>query len=145
MGMFCFAGRVDPSLKTTSTSFSVKAEPPTLSCRDDALVENGAAATKLCLLPLEMRTITAAVGLLPTGETSTAIRTTLDYSTLLLCQIEGTHYKKTKIPSAWFESSFRRYKLLTPSPAGASLRQNPGKIGYLIQAVLKVVSAPARL
>ena len=33
---------------------------------------------------------------------------------------------------------------LLPLPAGGSLRQNPGKIGRLIQVVLKVVSAPAR-
>ena len=34
---------------------------------------------------------------------------------------------------------------LLPPPAGGSLRQNPGKIGRSIQAVLMVVSAPARL
>ena len=40
----------------SSTTFGMKAEPPALSCRDDVLVENGAAAPKLCLSPLEMRT-----------------------------------------------------------------------------------------
>ncbi|CAN0038774.1 unnamed protein product, partial [Ascophyllum nodosum] len=52
------ANRVDPD-PMCSTSFGVKAEPPALPYRDDALVENGAAAPKSCLSPLEMRTITA--------------------------------------------------------------------------------------
>ena len=34
-------------------------------------------------------------------------------------------------------------KLLAAPPAGRSLRQNPGNMGRSIQAVLKVVSAPA--
>ena len=37
--------RVDPD-PMCSTSFGVKAEPTTLPCRDDVLVENGAAAPK---------------------------------------------------------------------------------------------------
>ena len=41
--------------------------PPTLPCtRDDTLVDNDAAAPKPCLPPVEMRTSTAAGGLLPT-------------------------------------------------------------------------------
>ena len=56
---------------TTSTSFGVKAEPPALPCRDDVLVENGAAASKSCLLPFEMCSPIAAGGLLPTSEAST--------------------------------------------------------------------------
>ena len=40
--------RVDPGSKT-STSFGVKAEPTALPCRDDVLVEDGAAALKSCL------------------------------------------------------------------------------------------------
>ena len=37
---------------TSSTSFSVKAEPPALPCRDDVLVDKGAAALKSCHSPL---------------------------------------------------------------------------------------------
>ena len=44
------------------------AEPPALPCRDDVLVENGAAAPKSCLPSLELRSPTAAGDLLPTGE-----------------------------------------------------------------------------
>ena len=67
--------QVDPGPKT-STSFGVKAEPRTLPCRDDVVVESGDAAPKSCLLSLEMRTTTAAGGSVPTGKTSTAMETT---------------------------------------------------------------------
>ena len=59
-----------------STCFGMMAKPPALFCRDDVLVENGAAAPKSCLPPLEMRSPKAAGGLLPTGEASIATRTT---------------------------------------------------------------------
>ena len=60
----------------TSITFGVEAEPPDLPCREDALVEDGATAPKSCLPSLEMRSPTGAGGLLPTGETSTATRST---------------------------------------------------------------------
>ena len=53
---------------TCSTSFGVEAEPSALPCRDDVLVENGAAAPKSCLSPLKMCTPTAGGGLLPTDK-----------------------------------------------------------------------------
>ena len=49
--------------------------PALNSSRDDALVDNGAAPTKPCFSPAEMRTGTAAGGLLSAGTVSTAIRT----------------------------------------------------------------------
>ena len=86
------------------------AEPPDLPCREDVLVEDGAAAPKSCL---EMRT-TAAGGLLPTGEVSTATKTTFNKSTLRLYATEEMNSKDNKlwtsIPSAWYDSSF--WKLL---------------------------------
>ena len=66
---------VEPGPNTNSTTFGVKAEPPALLCRDDVVVESGDAAPKTCLPSLEMRSPTAAGGLLPTGETSTATKT----------------------------------------------------------------------
>ena len=75
-GDSCCANRVDPGSNTTSTSFGVKADPPALPCRDDALVDNSAAAPKSCLPSLEMRSPTAAGGLLPAGEASIATTTT---------------------------------------------------------------------
>ena len=89
------ASRVDPGSKTISTSFGVKAELPAFPCRDYVVVENGAAALKSWPSSLEMRTTTAAGGLLLTGETSTATRTTFDDSTLWFCQTEETHSERT--------------------------------------------------
>ena len=40
------ASQVDRGSKTNSTSFDVMAEPPVFPCRDDVVVENGAAAPK---------------------------------------------------------------------------------------------------
>ena len=69
----CTAQRVQDRPKT-STCFGMMAELPDLPCREDVLVENGASAPRSCLPSLEMRTATAAGGLLPTGETSTATK-----------------------------------------------------------------------
>ena len=68
----CSANRVQVGSKTTSTSFGVNAESSALPCRNDVVVENGTATPKSCVSPLEMRTTTAAGGLLPTVKTTTA-------------------------------------------------------------------------
>ena len=70
------SARVDGGL-TSLTSFGIiKAEPlaPEKSIVD-ALVDKGAEAPKPCLLPVKMRTPTAAGGSLPAGTASTAMRT----------------------------------------------------------------------
>ena len=59
-----------------SITFGVEAEPPDLPCREDVLVEDGATSPKSCLPSLEIRSPTAAGGLVPTGEDSTATETT---------------------------------------------------------------------
>ena len=113
-GDSCSANRAGPGPKTTSISFGVKAKPPALPCTDDVLVENGAAAPKSCLLPLEMRAATAAGGLLPTSKTSIATRTTsISY---LFGSNEETNSKKTSTQYASYDSSFwRNYLLAVPS------------------------------
>ena len=60
----------------TSISFGMMAEPPDLSCRDDGSVEEGATSPESCLPSLEMRSSTAAGGLVPIGEASAATETT---------------------------------------------------------------------
>ena len=78
-GDSCSARRVQAGPKS-STSFGDDFTGP-LSLpfsRDDVLVGNGAEAPKVYLSPLEMRTPTAAGGLLPTDTTSTVTRTTFD-------------------------------------------------------------------
>ena len=98
------ANRVDPD-PICSTIFGMKAKPPVLPCRGDALVENDAATPKLCLSPLEMRTTTAAGGLLSTSKTSTATRTPFDQPTLGFCLIEEKKLR-TATQSASHDSSF---------------------------------------
>ena len=94
------ASRVDPGPKTNSTSFGVKVEPPALPCRDVVVVENGAAAPKSRLSLLDMRTTSDAGGLLPTGKTSTATKTTFNQPHLRLYSPKETNLW-TSIPSAW--------------------------------------------
>ena len=72
-GDSCSAKRVLADL-TSSTSFGIEAEPPALPRSDDVLVEKGAAGPKPCLSPVEMRTLTAAGNLRPTGKASAATR-----------------------------------------------------------------------
>ena len=147
-----YARRVEPGPNTNSTSFGVKAEPPTLPCRDDVVVESGNAASESCLPSLEMRSSTAAGGLVPTGETSTASETTSNEPLLRFYETEEMNPEGdskmedswTLTPSASYESSSFWRLSATPYCRRGSLTQNPGKIGPLIQAVLEVTSAPAR-
>ena len=108
-GDSCTARSVHDGPKT-STCFGVKAEPPALSCRDGVLVEDGAVEPKSCLPSLEMRTTTAARGLLPTGETSTATKIAFNKPPLRFNWTEETNPKETNlltsVLSAWYDSSF---------------------------------------
>ena len=108
-GDSCTTQKVQDGSKT-SINFGVKAKPPDLPCREDILVEDGAAAPKSCLPSVEMRTTTAAGGLVPIGNTSTATETTLNEPFLLFSATEETNSKKekiwTSIPSTWYDSSF---------------------------------------
>ena len=78
------ARRVEPGPRTNSTSVGMMAEPPALPCRDDVLAENGDASPKSCLPFLKMRSPSAAGGLLPTEEASTATEATFNKSFLRL-------------------------------------------------------------
>ena len=103
------ARQVEPG-PTNSTSFGMKAEPLALiPCRDVSVVECGAAAFKSCLPSMEMRTSTAAGGLVPTGDVSKASETTLNEPPLRFCLTEETDLKTetswTSIPSASYDSS----------------------------------------
>ena len=93
----------------TSIAFGVEAEPPDLPCREDVLVEDAAAAPKSCLPSLEMRTTTAAGGLVPTGKTSTTSETNFNQSPLRFCSTEETDLeaicKKTSTPYVSYDSN----------------------------------------
>ena len=91
-GDSCTEQKVQDGPKT-STSFVMKAKPPALPCRDDVVVESGDAAPKSCLPSSEMRSPTAASGLVPTGKTSTATETTVNE---LLLQFYSTEEENSK-------------------------------------------------
>ena len=99
-----------------STSFGVKAEPPALPCRDDVVVESGDAAPESCLPSLEMRSSTAAGGLVPTGEASKATETTVNKPLLQFYSTEEENSKKTKIRTStpyvsYYSSVFQKSNL----------------------------------
>ena len=149
------ARRVEPGPNNNSTSFGVKAEPPAFPCRGDVvMVEWGDAASESCLPSLEMRSSTAAGGLVPTGEASKAKETNFNQPPLRLCSTEETDHLEAKCkihglqfhpPHTTAAASSRRETCLLLPTAGGSLTQNLGKIGLLIQAVHKVTSAPAHV
>ena len=62
--------------RTPRSLSALKPNLPISLTGDDVLVEDGDAAPRSCLPSLEMRSPTTAGGLLPTGEASTATRTT---------------------------------------------------------------------
>ena len=100
-----------------SACYGVMAEPPALPCRDNIVVENGAAAPKSCLSSLKMRSPTAAGGLLPTGEASITTRTTFSQPPLRLYSTEETNSKKTSTPYKSYDSSFFRKNNLPAAPS----------------------------
>ena len=101
------AYRVDPGPNTNSTSFGMMAEPPALSCRDDVVFESDDAAPKSCLSSLEMRSPTAAGGLVPIGETSTATETTANKPLFQLYSTERENSKKKKLRTSIYPPGTR--------------------------------------
>ena len=103
------ARQVEPGPNINSTSFGVKPKTPALPCRDDDVVESGDAAPQSCIPSLEMRSSTAAGGLVLTGEASTATETNFNQPPLRFCSTEETDLetkcKKTSIPSTSYDSS----------------------------------------
>ena len=102
----------------------MEAEPPDLPCRDDVLVEGGDAAPKSCLPSLEMRSLTAAGGLLLTGEAPTATRTTSNEPLLRFYATEEMNLEEdskkgnlwTSTPYASYESSVIQKSNLSAAP-----------------------------
>ena len=60
------SAQIDPDTMCLASFGDDSTGPPALPCfRNDALVDKGAVAPKPCLSPVEIRTLTAAGGLLP--------------------------------------------------------------------------------
>ena len=106
-GDYFSARRVEPGSTTNSTSIGVKADPPALPCRDDSMVECGSAASELCFPSIEMRSSTAAGGLVLTGDASKTSETTLNEPPLRFFLTEETDLKAkkswTSVPSAFVQ------------------------------------------
>ena len=131
-GGSCSANQVDPDPMCLTSFGNDSTGPPALPCTmDDALVDNGAAAPKPCLSPVEMRTPTAADGLLPAGRASTTMRIIFPQP-LFPWSLEEIKKYTSRI----------NYKL-APSRQRVT-PQNQGKLWCSIPTVLQVVSAPDR-
>ena len=109
------------------------AEPSALPCRDDILVENGDASPKSCLLLLEMRSSSAAGGLLPTGEAFSATRTTLNKPPLRFYSTEETDSKtnwRTRILYVLYDSNFLpaaySFRMVIETKSGKNRMFDPG-------------------
>ena len=123
----------------------MKAEPPALPCRDDVLVENGAAASKSCLSPFEMCSPIATGGLLPTSEASTQRRGPPLTSHLFGFTRPGRRIlRRHQFNTPRTTAASGGITCLLPPLAGGSLKQSRRKIGCSILTVLRVVSTPAR-
>ena len=102
------ANLVDSDPKRSTSFGDDFTGPPAPPCsRDDALVGNGFASPKSCLSSLEMRTPTAAGGLLLTSKTSTATITILHQLPLWFCPPEEMNLG-TLIQYATYYSTFWR-------------------------------------
>ena len=145
------ARRVEPGPNTSSTSFGVKAEPPDLPCKEDVLVEDGATSPESSLPSLEMRSSTAAGGLVPSGKASTATETNFNQPSLRFYSTEEMDSEassketnlRTSTPYASYDSSAFQSKLPAAPYCRRVDEKNPGKIGLFIQAVRKITFAPA--
>ena len=95
---------------TSLISFGMMAESPALSLSDDTLVDKGAAAPKLCLSSVEMRTLTAAGALFPAGLASTVTRTTFHQPPLWFYPTQEMNFRTTSIQYATTFNSLWKIK-----------------------------------
>ena len=120
------AQRLQDGPMTNSICFGMMTEPPALPCRDDVVVESGDAAPESCLPSLEMRSSTAAGGLVPTGESSTATETNFNQPPLWFHSTEETDSEassketnlRTSTQYASYDSSVFQESNLLPAPSG---------------------------
>ena len=127
------ARRVEPGPRTNSSSVGIMAEAPALPCRDDILVENGDASPKSRLPFLEMRSLSAAGGLLPTGKAFTATRTNFNKPPLRFYLTEETDSKtnwRTRILHVSYDSNFLpaaySFRMVIETKSGENRMFGPG-------------------
>ena len=109
-GDSCTAGQRVQDGPKTSITFGVEAKPPDLPCREDVLVEEGATSPESFLPSLEMRSPTAAGGLLPTSEASTATETTYNEPLFRFYATEGMDPgEDSKMKNSWTSTLYASY------------------------------------
>ena len=107
---------------------------PALPCsRNDALVGNGAAAQKSCLSTTEMRTRTAAGGLLPAGTASTTMTTIFPRPRLPLSLVREARKRtcRTFIQYASYYRSVWKSKVLETKSRQTLVFDPGGSTGHL--------------
>ena len=134
-GDSCSVNQVDPDPMYLTSFGNGSTGPLALPCsRDDALVDNGAAAPKSCLSPMEMRTLTAADGLLPNGKTSKVTMHIVDQLPLWFCltkkiKFRTTNQYATDCSSFWklnvLETKSRQTPVFDPGGSTGHLRACP--------------------
>ena len=130
----CSSRKVYPDLMCRTSSGDDSTESPALPCfRDDAMVDKDAAAPKLCLSLLEMRTLKAIGGLFSAGTASTATRTIFHQLPLWFFPTEEMKSRTPTQYATTYYSSFRKI-----------LERNEGKLWCSTLAVVHVLYAPAR-
>ena len=124
-GESCSADRFDLDPMCSTSYGDDCTGPPAPPCSgENGLVDNGAAAPKSCLPSLQIRSPSAACGLLPTGETFTATKITFNRLPFRLYLTEETNLRTSTQPVS-YDSSF--WNLLASPPAEGSSRQNQEK------------------
>ena len=105
-GDSCSAKKVDPDPMCLTSFRDDSTEPPALPCRDDVLVNKGAAVPKPCLSPVEMRTLTAAGGLPPASTAFVVTRAIFHQSPLWLCPTEEINFRASIQYATMYFNSF---------------------------------------
>ncbi|CAM9184073.1 unnamed protein product, partial [Ascophyllum nodosum] len=94
----------------TSTTFGMEAGRPDLPCRENVLIEDGATTHKSCVPSLEMRSPTAAGGLVPTGEAFTASEATSNEPLLRFYETEEMNPEgDSKMGNSWTLTLYASY------------------------------------
>ena len=126
------ANRVDPD-PMCSTIVGVKAEPSTLPCKDDVLVDNVATAPNSYFSPLKMHLPTAIGGLLPAGVATKATRSTFDDLPLRFCLIAEISSRISTLYVSYFSSfgwihnqQFPFWSRVIETKSGQNLAYDPG-------------------
>ena len=115
-GDSCSANQFDLDLMCCTSFGDDCAVPPAPTYSwENALVDNGAAAPKSCLPSGEMRSPTAAGGLLPTGKASIATKTPFNKPPLRLYSTEETNSSST--PYVSYDSSLFQMNDLPAAPS----------------------------